>query len=77
VLEVDSTLALEGGADGDELEVHLIGSVLSAYDLVSSTLHVIQLAGEDRGEATLDVVRVGRVESELPCSSIVFGNIKE
>ena len=57
--EVDSTLAFLGSANRYKLEVHLIGSVLCAYNLVSSTLHVIELTHKDGREASFDVVNVG------------------
>ena len=59
VLEVDTAFTLLVGADGHELEVHLIRGILSHDNRVSSTLHVIELAAENSREASLDMIHVG------------------
>lgn len=79
VLQVDSAFTLLLSADGHELEVHLIRGVLCHDNGISSTLHVVELTAEDSGEASLYVVCVSRVESELPLVAAVhlLGHIKE
>jgi hypothetical protein len=76
VLQVNSTPTVLVSVDRNELVVHLVRGVLSADNVLSRSLHVVELPHKDGREASLNVFFLCRVELKAEFS-IILDDIEE